>query len=90
MEEEDRRESFKDYYHQSPALATILTKYADGVKAKRHPIVMQDGDNADSDSPAAPSDGSDENTNVNLVDQILHYTEFTTLFLWEVQASTIG
>jgi hypothetical protein len=28
MEEEERRESFKDYYHQSPALATILTKYA--------------------------------------------------------------
>lgn len=26
-EEEDRRESFKDYYHQSPALATILYKY---------------------------------------------------------------
>lgn len=45
---------------------------------------------SDSDAPAEPADDSDANTNVNLVDQILHYTEFTTLFLWEVQASTIG
>lgn len=57
---------------------------------------MQDDANTDSDSdsdsdaPAEPTDDSDANTNVNLVDQILHYTEFTTLFLWEVQASTIG
>lgn len=96
-EEEDRRERLKDYRNQSPALATILYKYADAVKNKksdeplplhkflaRHPIVMQD----DQDQEEIAQDEID--TNQNLVDQILKYTEFTTLFLWEVQASTIG
>ena len=62
----------------------------------RHPVVKQDSTNSDVETgddineDATIERDRNENDNENLVNQIVKYTEFTTLFLWEIQSATVG
>jgi len=101
---EDQRREDDPWKYQTPSFGHLLKTYGEMVQnhkngkqpvmkipraVKKHPLVRQDDGEIPADGegegvePAGPSF-------TEVVSLIIKYSEFTSIFLWEVQAATVG
>jgi len=97
---EQRRED-DPWKYQTPSFGHLLKTYGNMVQnqkkgkqpvmkiprgVKKHPMVRQD----DGELPAEEGEEASGPSFQEVVGLILKYSEFTTIYLWEVQAATVG